>query len=190
MRVIGGQYRSRTLTAPRGVTTRPTLDQTREALFNILQGRTEGTAFLDLYAGSGAVALEAVSRGARRAVLVDRSRSACAAIRENIVRLGCGDRSRLLCMTDRQAIRLLAEENERFDLMYLDPPYALDTAPVLALLTEEGLLADAGLIIVEHAADSPPAAPAALTLARRKAYRGTALSFYEMARQGVDVKQM
>ena len=85
MRIIGGEYRSRPLKAPRGMTTRPTLDQVREALFNILQGEIEGISVLDLYGGSGAVALEALSRGASRAVICDQSRDALAVIRETSV---------------------------------------------------------------------------------------------------------
>ena len=178
MRIIAGQYRSRPLTAPKGMTTRPTLDQTREALFNILQGRTQGALFLDLYAGSGAVALEAVSRGAAFAVLNDQSRTACACIRSNIERLGCADRTRLLEMPDQRAVRLLTEERAVFDLIYLDPPYRMDLTPVLAAVMQGGLLASAGMIIAEHDAKTEPVPPAGLYLARQKVYRDTALSFF------------
>ncbi len=180
MRIIAGRYRSRPLNAPKGMTTRPTLDQTREALFNILQGRTEGARFLDLYAGSGAVALEAVSRGAAYAVLCDQSRAACACIRENIRRLDCGAETRLLEMPDQRAIPLLAREGARFDLIYLDPPYAMDLTPVLGLILQSGLLAQDGLMIAEHDTASAPGTPAGLVLSRRKVYRDTALSFYEL----------
>lgn len=179
MRIVGGTYRSRTLSAPKGLTTRPTLDQTREAVFNILQMRVAGARFLDLYAGSGAVALEAVSRGADSAVLCDQSRAACACIRENIARLGCADRTRLLEMPDQRAIALLEKEKTQFDLIYLDPPYAMDLTPVLASLKDAGLLAEGGLIIAEHAANAEFDAPQGWRMARRKVYRDTALSFYE-----------
>ena len=179
MRIIGGEYRSRTLNAPKGMTTRPTLDQTREALFNILQGRVADARFLDLYAGSGAVALEAVSRGATRAILCDSSRAACACIRENIQRLGCEARTRLLEMPDQRAIPLLEREDAQFDLIFLDPPYAMDLTPVLAALKGASLLAAGGLVIAEHAADTGFALPEGWTLARKKVYRDTALSFYE-----------
>ena len=82
MRIIGGKYRSRTLLAPKGMETRPTLDQVREALFNILQGQIEGIVMLDLYGGSGAVALEAISRGASAAVICDQSRDAVAVMKK------------------------------------------------------------------------------------------------------------
>ena len=179
MRIIGGEYRSRTLNAPKGMTTRPTLDQTREALFNILQGRVADARFLDLYAGSGAVALEAVSRGAAGAVLCDSSRAACTCIRENIQRLGCQARTRLLEMPDQRAIPLLRHEGAQFDLIFLDPPYAMDLSPVLAALKDAALLAAGGLVIAEHAADTGFPAPEGWMLARRKVYRDTALSFYE-----------
>ena len=179
MRIIGGTYRSRPLYAPKGQTTRPTLDQTREAVFNILQMRVADARFLDLYAGSGAVALEALSRGAASAVLCDQSRAACQCIRENIARLGCGDRARLLEMPDQRAISQLEKESDRFDLIYLDPPYAMDLAPVLAALKDAQLLAEGGLIIAEHDAHADFPAPEGWRMARRKVYRDTALSFYE-----------
>ena len=179
MRIIGGRFGSRPLTAPRGMATRPTLDQTREALFNILQARVADSTVLDLYAGSGAIALEALSRGASSAVLCDQSPAACTCIRENIARLGCGGMARLLAMPDRQALQLLERENARFDLIYLDPPYAMDLGPVLALLAPTALLAEDGLIIAEHSRTSDPACPEGLTLTRRKLYRDTALSFYQ-----------
>ena len=179
MRIIGGEYRSRTLNAPKGMATRPTLDQTREALFNILQGRVADARFLDLYAGSGAVALEAISRGAEGAVLCDSSRAACACIRDNIRRLGCEAKTRLLEMPDQRAIPLLQREGAQFDLIFLDPPYAMDQTPVLASLKNARLLATGGLVIAEHAADADFPAPGSWRLARRKVYRDTALSFFE-----------
>ena len=178
MRIIAGEYRSRPLTAPRGTNTRPTLDQTREALFNILQGRVEGTRFLDLYAGSGAVALEAVSRGAASAVLCDQAHAACACIRENIRKLGCESKTRLMEMPDLRAVAMLAREGAQFDLIYLDPPYAMDLTPVLAILKEADLLAPGGLIIAEHDASTEITPPEGWQLTRRKVYRDTALSFY------------
>ena len=178
MRIIGGTYRSRTLNAPKGMTTRPTLDQTREALFNILQGRVADAWFLDLYAGSGAVALEAVSRGAARGVLCDQSRAACACIRENIARLGCGEQARLLEMPDARAVVLLSREKAQFDLIYLDPPYAMALTPVLQSLRDAGLLAEGGMVIAEHDAGSEIVPPPGWGLIRRKGYRDTALSFY------------
>ena len=181
MRIVGGIYRSRTLNAPKGMATRPTLDQTREALFNILQGRIAGARFLDLFAGSGAVALEAVSRGAETAALCDQSRAACACIRENIRRLDCEERTRLLEMPAERAMALLCREQAQFDLIFLDPPYAVDLGPVLAGLKEKALLAPGGLVIAEHAADKDFPAPEGWAMMRRKVYRDTALSFYEEA---------
>ena len=179
MRIIAGQYRSRPLVAPKGMNTRPTLDQTREALFNILQGRVADTQFLDLYAGSGAVALEAISRGAASAVLCDQAHAACACIHENIRKLGCETQTRVLEMPDQRAIAMLARDKARFDLIYLDPPYAMDLTPVLAALKEAALLAPGGLIIAEHSAAAKIKPPDGWHLARQKIYRDTALSFYE-----------
>ncbi|MBQ8082309.1 MAG: 16S rRNA (guanine(966)-N(2))-methyltransferase RsmD [Clostridia bacterium] len=177
MRIVGGIYRSRPLTAPKGMTTRPTLDQVREALFNILQGQVGGARFLDLYAGSGAVGLEAVSRGAAMVVLCDQSRDAQQAIRRNIEALQAGEKTRVLSMRDAEAIRRLSREGERFDLIYLDPPYAMPLEPTVGLLLESDLLAPEGLIIAEHDKKHEPK-PEGLCLLKRREYRDTVLSFY------------
>ena len=110
MRIISGQARGRKLATLEGDNTRPTLDRTREALFNILQTRVRGAKVLDLFAGSGALGLEALSRGAQSAVFCDVSRQACAVIQKNIEALRAQDRSRLLCC---EAMDALAQKNPR-----------------------------------------------------------------------------
>ena len=122
MRIIAGEMRSRTILAPKGTDTRPTLDRTRESLFNIIAAWCPDARVLDLYAGSGALALEAISRGAQSAVLCDSSREAARVIKANIEALRVQDRARLLPMMDSQALALLGREGARFDLVFLDPP--------------------------------------------------------------------
>ena len=165
MRVIAGKWRSRPLLAPAGMDTRPTADRLRETLFNVLtQGavdRVQGVRFLDLYAGSGAVGVEALSRGATQAIFVEQAAGALAVLRKNLEALGIrGDAARV---EKRGVGRFLRGELENelkktavegFGVVFLDPPYDLaeEYATTLGLLGGEGaaLLAPAGLVVAEH----------------------------------------
>lgn len=165
MRVIAGKWRSRPLLAPAGMDTRPTADRLRETLFNVLtQGavdRVQGARFLDLYAGSGAVGVEALSRGATQAIFVEQAAGALAVLRKNLEALGIrGDAARV---EKRGVGRFLLGELENelkktavegFGVVFLDPPYDLaeEYATTLGLLGGEGaaLLAPAGLVVAEH----------------------------------------
>lgn len=171
--------RSRALIAPKGTDTRPTLDCVRESLFNILMRDVAGAKVLDLYAGSGALALEALSRGAQCAVLCDCSREAAKAINQNIASLHVEDRARCLCMPDTRAIARLAGEGQRFDLVFLDPPYRMDTAPACALLADAGVLIPGALIVIEHLTITPPAPDQRFTQTDRRNYKDTTITFYQ-----------
>ena len=154
MRIIAGEARSRTIEAPKGRDTRPTLDRVRENVFNILQMRVRGSRVLDLFSGSGALALEAISRGAEAAVLVDHDRQAHQVEKRNVETLRFTDRARLMNTDWAQAVRQLTQEGARFDLVFLDPPYAMHdltaVTEALRLLLEED-----ALLITEHEADKP-----------------------------------
>ncbi len=154
MRVIAGQYRSRILQAPRGLDTRPTSDRLRETLFNVLAPRIAGTLFLDLYAGSGAVGIEALSRGAREAIFVEQAEVANRAIRANLAALEIRGGYALETRGVSAAIRRLAEADRQADLVFLDPPYAevAEYEATLDLLGGAcvGLLAPGALVIAEH----------------------------------------
>ncbi len=154
MRVIAGKFRSRTLAAPRGLDTRPTSDRLRETLFNVLAPRIEGAAFLDLYAGSGANGIEALSRGAERVVFVEKAAPAAVAIRANVNALGIREGWQLETRSAAASVKRLAEQGQRFDVVFLDPPYkaAEEYALVLGLLGGEcvSLLADDAAVIAEH----------------------------------------
>ena len=180
MRIIAGEMRSRKLKAPEGMDTRPTADRVKEALFSILQGRLYGARVLDLYAGSGALALEAISRGADSAVLTDCAAKACQAIQENIDALGCGERAKLLRMKDTAALMALREKGDSFDLIFLDPPYRMDTAPICRALVDAGLLRCGGMIVIEHGRETPPRIDPPLTLTDRREYGAAGLSFYQI----------
>ena len=150
MRIIAGEMRSRTILAPKGTDTRPTLDRTRESLFNIIAAWCPDARVLDLYAGSGALALEAISRGAQSAVLCDSSREAARVIKANIEALREQDRTRLLPMMDSQALALLGREGARFDLVFLDPPYETKLLErSLELISQFDILREHGIIICE-----------------------------------------
>jgi 16S rRNA (guanine966-N2)-methyltransferase len=154
MRVIAGKFRSRTLVAQRGLDTRPTSDRLRETLFNVLAPRIEGAVFLDLYAGSGANGIEALSRGAEQVVFVEKAAPAVAAIRGNLRALGIREGWQLEARAAAALVKRLVEQEQRFDIVFLDPPYkaAGEYTLVLSLLGGEcvSLLADEAVVIAEH----------------------------------------
>ena len=154
MRIIAGEFRSRTLEAPAGLATRPTTDRLRETLFNVLAPRIEGAVFLDLYAGSGAVGIEAISRGAASVVFVERAEAALKVLRKNMERLGIDAGFRIQTVGVSASLRRLAAgPGTGFDLVFLDPPYdsAEEYANTLGLLGGPGgLLASGALVIAEH----------------------------------------
>ena len=154
MRIIAGEARSRQIEAPKGRDTRPTLDRVRENLFNIIARSVPEARVLDLYAGSGALSLEALSRGAAEAVLVDRDREAHRVQRLNAEKLGYADRVQILLSDALAACGRLVREQRRFDLSFLDPPYAVgDLCDVTEALLP--LMAEDALIVTEHQAGHP-----------------------------------
>jgi 16S rRNA (guanine966-N2)-methyltransferase len=157
LRVIAGEFGGRTLKAPRGLNTRPTSARVREALFAVL-GDIRGSRVLDLYAGSGALGIEALSRGAERLVAVESERNAVACIRTNLSALGLDSRSLVIALPVRRARALLAQQAP-FDLVLCDPPWSdLGSAcEDLAQLVGASALAPGGRVVLEHSArDAPP----------------------------------
>ena len=157
MRIIGGSLRSRRLEAPAGLATRPTSDRLRETLFNVLAPRIEGARFLDLFAGSGAVGLEAHSRGAARVEFVERSAPALAVLRKNLANVGIGSGiagESVYSCRERGANPATHAADAGFDLVFLDPPYDATDAyeATLGLLGGglAGLLAPEAMVIAEH----------------------------------------
>ncbi|MDP8983061.1 MAG: 16S rRNA (guanine(966)-N(2))-methyltransferase RsmD [Acidobacteriota bacterium] len=144
MRVIAGEFRSRKLKALPGMDTRPTPDRLRETLFNILAPRLADCVFLDAYAGTGAVGIEALSRGARRAIFVDRARGAAEIIRENLRMLGIQSRAEVFT---GKALTIL--ERLTADIVFLDPPYERESEYGEAL-QRLGVKESAGLVIAQH----------------------------------------
>jgi 16S rRNA (guanine(966)-N(2))-methyltransferase RsmD len=181
VRVIGGVYRSRRLRAVEGQDVQPTSDRLRETLFNILGANVRDCRFLDLCAGSGAVGIEALSRGARQAVFVEQSRRACAVIEANLRALGITDQASVICRDVIAALKQLASETAPFDLIFFDPPYASGLySTVLSDLGESLVLADEGIIVVEHRAKTPPQSDyGRLKMFRQLKQGESALAFYK-----------
>jgi 16S rRNA (guanine966-N2)-methyltransferase len=154
MRVIAGEYRSRALSAPKGRDTRPTSDRLRETLFNVLSLRIENAVFVDLYAGSGAVGIEALSRGAREAIFVENAEPALKTIRANLATLGIKGGYALEPRSAVAALKRLASSARLADIIFLDPPYesANEYEAALGLLGGEcfRLLAPNAVAIAEH----------------------------------------
>ncbi len=177
MRIIAGEKKSRRIDAPEGQDTRPTADRIKEALFSILQRRLYDARVLDLYAGSGALSLEALSRGAASAQLVDKSYKACKVIQRNIQALGYEEQAKLLNMEDIKAVERMEVQGKEFDLIFLDPPYRMNMTDMMGRL-EKKLLAEDGMIICEHDRNTPPGTPPALQLQDRREYGNTGISFF------------
>ncbi|AKU90487.1 16S rRNA (guanine(966)-N(2))-methyltransferase RsmD [Vulgatibacter incomptus] len=180
MRIIAGEARGRRLEAPAGLGTRPTSDRVRESLFNILGQRFDGGLVLDLYAGSGALGLEALSRGAERAILVDRDPAAAKVCEKNAVTLGFAARVEVVRAEVPEALRKLATRGLSFDLVFLDPPYAEGPGATLERLSSLGIVAKGGRVIAEHDRRSPPAeAYGSLRRTDLRTFGEPALSFFE-----------
>jgi 16S rRNA (guanine966-N2)-methyltransferase len=165
MRVIAGEAHGRRLRAPRGLVTRPATARVRASIFSRLAVRTEisGARVLDLFAGSGSLGLEALSRGAQSAVFVDSSRAAAGAIRENLRVLGLEQRAEIMVAGVARAIALLGARGARFDLVFVDAPYRNDiSAVVIETLAASGLLGADAYVAVRRAGRAPEISPAGL----------------------------
>jgi 16S rRNA (guanine966-N2)-methyltransferase len=163
MHIFSGLYKSRKIQAPKGMKTRPTSGRLREALFNICQGFIEDAAFLDLFAGSGAMGLEALSRGARTATFIDNSKESIICIQANLRNLQLQNVSEVIYGDVFMMMKKLSKQKRTFDIIYADPPY--DTmeegllaysASVLAMIDEGSFLEDGGALFIEDSVDSMP----------------------------------
>ena len=178
MRIVAGSRKGATIYAPRGLDTRPTSDRVREAAFNLI-GPVDDAAVLDVFAGSGAMGLEALSRGARSVVFVEASRDACRAIERNLDKLALTG-ARVECADAVRALAAEAAANRRYDVMLLDAPYAewASFEPRLAHYVP-ALVADDGLVVVETSAREQPSLPLAMRTSRR--YGAARLTLFEHA---------
>lgn len=180
MRIIGGEYKSRTILMPKGVDIRPTQDKVREAVFNIL-GDVSGKRVLELFAGSGAFGIEAISRGARDVTFVDNNFKCSQTIKSNLESLGVNEskydiiRANALGMLPR-----LAKQEEKFDIVFLDPPYYKTIAKnCLINIDAYDILSPVGLIIIEHfKKDALDAELERLVFVDQRRYGDTVISIY------------
>jgi 16S rRNA (guanine966-N2)-methyltransferase len=185
MRVIAGKYRSRPLRSLHGLDLRPTADRLRETLFDVLTAgkpiALEGTVWIDLYAGTGAVGIEALSRGAEMVHFVEASRHAAELIRQNLQSLGIAQGFRILKQDALRALRSLESQNFEADLVFLDPPYRMEEAygKTLEVLGGSRLLKPESIVIAEHQKKFDPGEAFGQLQRYRKLQQGdAALSFY------------
>ncbi|HYO63602.1 MAG TPA: 16S rRNA (guanine(966)-N(2))-methyltransferase RsmD [Pyrinomonadaceae bacterium] len=191
MRIIAGEYRGRVLKSPPSMQIRPTSDRLRETLFNVISARVEGARFLDLCAGTGAIGIEALSRGASFVTFVDRAHKMCALVEANLDLCGVPEDLTEVVKSDAaEYLRRTAEGGGRdwrggtepWDVAFFDPPYANDYAPVLDAFGQQtdALLRDGGILVVEHHHKNPPKETTGRLRRWRVIKQGdSALSFYE-----------
>lgn len=171
------------LTAPRGTATRPTSDRVKEALFSILDSTNhlDGADVLDLFAGSGALGIEALSRGAAHATFVEKAAPAQESIRQNLTHTRLADRADILKMDVRQALERFTRNGTRFDLILMDPPYQADIYLEVIKRIEKNLLTKGGILVAEVATRTPLPDPiGSLSRFDHRIYGDTALEFYSM----------
>ena len=181
MRVISGTLKGRRLIAPDGRATRPTADRIKESVFNILAGSLIDRRVLDLYAGTGALGIEALSRGAASAVFIDQAKTALAALRRNLVSLKLEDRARIIRWNILNNLNCLAAIDQQPDLVFMDPPYEANAvAPTLTALVSCGALAPGALIVIEHSVRETFTPPFdRLRLSDQRRFGKTLVSFVE-----------
>lgn len=147
MRIIGGLARGTKLYTLEGINTRPTLDRVRESLFNIIQNNIKDSVLLDLFSGSGAIGLESISRGARKAVLCDKNKQAIQIISKNVEKLRAKEKVEVLCIDYE---RYLNSTKEQFDYIYIDPPYNTNyISSSIQIINDRDLLTENGIVIAE-----------------------------------------
>ena len=182
MRIIAGIYRGRRLRTLAGSMTRPTSDRLRETLFNILTPWIDGSRFLDICAGSGAVGIEALSRGASEVTFIEKSRDACAVIEANLNTVGAAGRATIERRSASAALNVLEQESRQFDIAYFDPPYSSEMYhDVLERLGSGTVIARSSIVVVEHRARNSPHAEYYQLHRFRELKQGeSALAFYEL----------
>jgi 16S rRNA (guanine966-N2)-methyltransferase len=147
LKIIGGKFKGRSLKTPPSSSTRPTQGVLREAVFNICQNQIEGAHFLDIYAGSGAVGFEAISRGAEKITFIEKNRKAALCIQENATSLDVKSQVKIISFDALSALKTL---KEAFDIVYIDPPYETSTVQCIEILLTNNLLKESAIVFVEE----------------------------------------
>lgn len=156
-RVVAGTCRGTILEAPKGDATRPTTDKVKEALFSSIQMRVPDSRFLDIFSGTGQMAIEALSRGAESAVLIDQASRSIEIIRKNLTKTHLTEKATVMKSAFAEGLKRLGQDGKTFDIIFMDPPYAMAdkyAKTASALIQEHGLLAEDGMFIVESDADT------------------------------------
>lgn len=181
MRVISGQARGHKLIAPEGKSTRPTTDRIKESLFNILSGYLYNCNFLDLFSGSGAIGIEALSRGAKSAVFVDNSNECREVILKNLGHTKLSENAEVIKGDVVSAVNNLGMQNRKFDIIFIDPPYEGGfEKPVLNAIINAGVLAKDGFIVLERASKYSAPEINGLKITREKDYKTTVMTFLSL----------
>ncbi|HSX04317.1 MAG TPA: 16S rRNA (guanine(966)-N(2))-methyltransferase RsmD [Rhabdochlamydiaceae bacterium] len=154
LRIIGGKFKSRLIKTPKSTETRPTSSLVRKAFFDICRNEVEDCRFLDLYAGSGAMGIEALSRGARAVTFVESNKQAIRCIKENLELLGLDQQSTLIMKEAILALKMLERAKSLFDLIYIDPPYQQSALSILKFLDDHSMIASGGSIFLEEKSPS------------------------------------
>jgi len=148
MRIISGEAKGRKLLSPEGMGTRPTLDRIKESIFNIIQNKVYGSVVIDVFAGTGSLGLEAVSRGAKECYLIDKGETTFKYLKQNVENFNFTDRCKCLNIDSYSALESLINKNISFDLIFIDPPYLKDMIPpTVDIITRGNLLKKDGLIV-------------------------------------------
>ncbi len=178
MRVISGKCRGTHLVCPQGLETRPTTDRIKETLFNMIAFDMPGCCFLDLFSGSGGIGIESLSRGAHQAVFVEKGKEALQCIKQNLERTRLGDKAVIYTCDVLEALSKLQAKGEKFDVIFMDPPYALTNIDeILKKIVACDLISENGYIILERGTNTLVTLPQDLVLWKEKTYKTTTLCF-------------
>ena len=182
MRVIAGYCRGRRLKSVKGFKTRPTADRVKEAVFNVLGFRVQNSYFLDLFAGTGNIGIEAISRGCALAVFVEKDRNSVLVINDNFINFNIMDKAQVFPLDCFKALNLFHTKNMKFNLVYLDPPYKLDIInDILENLVTLDLLNDKAIVMAETSLDSElPLGYEVLIKAKENRYGDTKITYYQL----------
>jgi 16S rRNA (guanine966-N2)-methyltransferase len=184
LRVISGKCKGKKLFALEGLSLRPTSDRVREAIFDLLQKFPAGEKVLDLFAGTGALGIEALSRGAQRAVFIEGSTRSCTVLRGNIEACRLTRQAEIVAREVQKGVKILEERGDSFDLIFLDPPYGKGLAyRTLQALSRSCLVGPETLIVAEHSPDEDLAFVPPLARIDRRKYRGTEVSFFRLRKK-------